>query len=230
MKEYTSLQVLALYSCCIPNCICVSFINIGITYAIKKMDIHQFVLKNQHQSTEEGIRELLKEAELLRLIKHPDIIHLEDVFADSHYLYLVMELLNGGDLFDRLLSKGTYSEGEAMEVTYRLLNAIHFLHINNIAHRDLKPENILLVSKRSDVEIKLTDFGLAKQTNEKKKLKTYCGTPQYFAPEVYHRQHAKKKPANRDVDAGRTSSDEIEGYTFAADMWSLGVMLYVLLW
>ena len=195
-----------------------------MTYAIKKMDIHQFVLKNQSQSSEEAVRELLKEAELLRLIKHPDIIHLEDVFADSHYLYLVMELLSGGDLFDRLLSKGTYSEGEAMEVTHRLLNAIHFLHVNNIAHRDLKPENILLVSRRSDVEVKLTDFGLAKQINGSKKLKTYCGTPQYFAPEVYHRQHVKKR-----AGAGRTSSGEDVGYTFAADMWSLGVMLYVLL-
>ena len=87
-------------------------------------------------------------------------------------------MYTGGDLFDRLAEKQTYSEADAREVIGRLLSAIMFLHSKDIAHRDLKPENILLVNRSDDVQIKLTDFGLAKQIDGGKKLKTYCGTPQ----------------------------------------------------
>ena len=95
-------------------------------------------------------------------------------------LYMYYYYCVGGDLFDRLVVKQSYSENEARHVIKRLLSAMTFLHSENIAHRDLKPENILLVSKTNDIEIKLTDFGLAKQidTNGNKRLKTYCGTPQ----------------------------------------------------
>eukprot|EP00977_Amphora_coffeiformis_P027779 scaffold34641_cov156-Amphora_coffeaeformis.AAC.6 len=96
----------------------------------------------------------------------------------------------------------------------RLLSAVHYLHEEqNVVHRDLKPENILLVSRTNDVQVKLTDFGLAKTVNDEG-CKTFCGTPQYFAPEVLRRQHTVK-------GRGR--------YGKPADMWSLGVILYVLL-
>lgn len=158
--------------------------------------------------------ELTKEAEMLRSLRHPHIIHLEDIFADNKRLYLVMELSSGGDLFDRIVKKKCYPEHEAKVVMTQILQAMAYLHERNIAHRDIKPENILLVNKHSDVDVKLTDFGLAKKVDESGKMKTFCGTPQYFAPEVLQRRNTTK-------GAGT--------YSLAADMWSLGVILFVLL-
>lgn len=208
----------------------------GVPFAIKKMDLRQFILANMPKGRgggsaadrqaqlaalrDQATRDLLREAELMRAIRHERIIHFEDAFADDSYLYLVLELVTGGDLFDRLQRKGVYKEGEAKHVITALLQAISLLHSKNIAHRDIKPENILLTSRHSDVDIKLTDFGLAKQIKDNARLKTYCGTPQYFAPEVYkaHAQQAQG-PAQGVVDS----------YTLAADMWSIGVLLFVLL-
>ena len=161
-----------------------------------------------------GANELTKEAEMLRSLRHPHIIHLEDIFADNKRLFLVMELSSGGDLFDRIVKKKSYPEHEAKIVMTQILQAMAYLHERNIAHRDIKPENILLVNKQSDVDVKLTDFGLAKKVDESSKLKTFCGTPQYFAPEVLQRRGTVK-------GAGT--------YSLAADMWSLGVILFVLL-
>ena len=151
---------------------------------------------------------------MLRALRHSNIIHLEDIFENDANIFLVMELSLGGDLFDRLYSKKYYKEDEARRVMTQILDAIAFLHDNNVAHRDLKPENILLVSRDSDVDVKITDFGLAKKLGENGKLKTICGTPQYFAPEVLQRK-------NSELGSGY--------YSLEADMWSLGVMLYVLL-
>jgi serine/threonine protein kinase len=103
-----------------------------------------------------------------------------------------MEMSSGGDLFDRVVKKKHYPEHEAKKVMTQILQAMAYLHEKNIAHRDIKPENILLVSKHSDVDIKLTDFGLAKKVDESGKMKTFCGTPQYFAPEVLQRRHTTK--------------------------------------
>ena len=82
-----------------------------------------------------------------------------------------------------VMHRNRYSEDAAREVMSKLLSAVSYLHANNIIHRDLKPENILLVSTASDTDVMLTDFGLAKRANQEG-LKTFCGTPQYFAPEV----------------------------------------------
>lgn len=152
------------------------------------------------------------EATILRNLRHPYIVKLLDVYTCSNALYLVMELVPGGDLFDRIDQKGHYSEIDARRVMRRLLAAVHYLHETcGIVHRDLKPENILLSSRASDIDVQLTDFGLAKPDGD---CKTFCGTPQYFAPEVLRRRHTVK-------GAGR--------YGKQADMWSLGVILYVLL-
>jgi phosphorylase kinase gamma subunit/serine/threonine-protein kinase Chk2/calcium/calmodulin-dependent protein kinase I len=159
---------------------------------------------------------LLAEANILRALDHPYIVQLYDVFMDpgDDAMYLVMELLQGGDLFDRIVQKGRYTETASRQVLRRLLNALHYLHEErNIVHRDLKPENILLVHTDNDIAIKLTDFGLAKSITDDG-LKTFCGTPAYFAPEVLKRRHTV-------TGRGR--------YGKKADMWSVGVILYVLL-
>jgi len=158
------------------------------------------------------------EAEILRSLDHPYIVKLFDTYI-SHAkgtIYLVMELIRGGDLFDRIVDKrdGRYTEIQARRLFRRILTAVHYLHEDcDIVHRDLKPENILVVDRRSDVNIKLTDFGLAKNMTAEG-LKTFCGTPQYFAPEVFRRSHTVK-------GNGR--------YGKEIDCWSIGVILFILL-
>lgn len=155
------------------------------------------------------------EATMLQSIDHPYIVKLIDVFVhQGKAVYLVMELLNGGDLFDRIVEKGRYTETESRQVMRRIMAAVYYLHQErDIVHRDLKPENILLASRANDIIVKITDFGLAKSITDDG-LKTFCGTPQYFAPEVLRRRHTV-------AGHGR--------YGKEADMWSMGVILYILL-
>lgn len=177
----------------------------GTEWAIKIIDIR--AMGDQDAST------VTKEAAMLRSIRHANIIHFEDIFSAGHNIFLVMELSKGGDLFERISSKKRYTEFEAKQVMRQLLDAMAFLHERKIAHRDLKPENILLPYRDHDTFIKITDFGLAKVLDDNG-AKTYCGTPQYFAPEVLDRKYTV-------AGAGR--------YSVEADIWSCGCILYVLL-
>ena len=153
-----------------------------------------------------------REVKLLQSIDHPYIVKLIEVFVrPGEAMYLVMELVKGGDLFDSIVEKQRYTAVEARRAMRRLLSAVHYLHHDsNIVHRDLKPENILC---SSPTHVKLADFGLAKIVKADG-LKTFCGTPTYFAPEVLQRR-------NTVAGEGR--------YGKPADMWSLGVILYILL-
>ncbi len=152
------------------------------------------------------------EVNMMQSLDHPYIVQLVDVFVHHGIaMYLVMELVAGGDLFDRIVQQERYSEVDARRVMRRLLSAVYYLHqTKNIVHRDLKPENILCASPTN---VKLADFGLAKII-QSDGLKTFCGTPQYFAPEVLQR---------------RTTVAGSGRYGKPADMWSLGVILYILL-
>ncbi|KAL9180928.1 hypothetical protein ACHAXT_009733 [Thalassiosira profunda] len=163
----------------------------------------------------EKLSAIQAEAEILRALDHPYVVRLFDVFiAPGKAIYLVMEMVRGGDLFDRIVQKERYDEVQARRIFRRILAAVHYLHEEKgIVHRDLKPENILVVDRQSDVNIKLTDFGLAKSMTAEG-LKTFCGTPQYFAPEVLRRRHTVK-------GNGR--------YGKEIDCWSIGVILFILL-
>jgi phosphorylase kinase gamma subunit/serine/threonine-protein kinase Chk2/calcium/calmodulin-dependent protein kinase I len=123
----------------------------------------------------------------------------------------------GGELFDRIVDHGPLGEDEARVVMRRLLRGIQYLHNKGIVHRDLKPENILMggneVGKASELAVKISDFGLAKVVPEEG-LKTYCGSPQYFAPEIVRRSTTL-------LGQGR--------YGRGVDLWSLGVVMYVVL-
>jgi phosphorylase kinase gamma subunit/serine/threonine-protein kinase Chk2/calcium/calmodulin-dependent protein kinase I len=176
--------------------------------AIKIIDTRKFTF-----SPGLSIDELKEEARLMQQLDHPNIVKIFDTFHSEHSIHLVMELLTGGDLFDRIVERGRYSETNARRIMGKILSAVQYLHAKQIIHRDLKPENILLVDANDDTDIKITDFGLAKKANHDG-LKTFCGTPQYFAPEVLKRKGST-------LGIGR--------YGTSADMWSLGVVLYILL-
>ena len=123
----------------------------------------------------------------------------------------------GGDLFDRIVSKapGGYAEGQARDIMKQILEGLAYLHSKKVVHRDIKPENILLVSRDDDIDVKITDFGLAKRTDQfSNRPKTICGTEAYFAPEI--------------VASRFTRSKEVT-YGVEVDVWSCGVLLYVLI-
>lgn len=125
-------------------------------------------------------------------------------------VYIVLELMEGGELFDRIKNRGKLPEKYAKLIFYQVVLAVHYLHSRGITHRDLKPENILLADK-SDITIaKVSDFGLSKLVDAETMMKTFCGTPMYVAPEILS-------------TVGRGS------YTNQVDVWSLGVILYVCL-
>lgn len=179
---------------------------VGREWAVKFIDVRRASLGGGS-----AVSTILKEAEIMKNLHHKHIVNLEDVFADGVNIYLVMELLSGGDLFDRVVKKSKYAEKDALDLMYQLLDAMAYLHAKGIAHRDLKLENIMLISQDNDVDIKITDFGLAKTSG---KLKTFCGTPNYYSPEVLQRRHTIRGEGS---------------YSVAADMWSCGVIMYVLL-
>mmetsp|Transcript_16508 Transcript_16508/g.31275 ORF Transcript_16508/g.31275 Transcript_16508/m.31275 type:complete len:335 (-) Transcript_16508:1085-2089(-) len=157
--------------------------------------------------TKEDEIALKDEISILKDMRHDHIINLYDVFDEESYYYLVTELMMGGELFDRIVTKTFYNEKEARDVCKILFEALDYCHSKNVAHRDLKPENLLLVSRSDDKNIKIADFGFAKKVTSSKCLVTQCGTPGYVAPEILHGVP----------------------YGVKADMWSLGVITYILL-
>ncbi|XP_050183813.1 death-associated protein kinase 2-like isoform X3 [Myiozetetes cayanensis] len=149
-----------------------------------------------------------REVAILRQLNHPNIMRLHDLFASRAEVVLVLELIGGGELFDFIAEKEMLSEEEAIEFLGQILRGVEYLHARLIAHFDLKPENIMLQER--DVpkpQIKIIDFGLAQQLEEGVTFKSLCGTPQYIAPEVIN----------------------YEPLSAATDMWSIGVITYILL-
>eukprot|EP01035_Chromulina_nebulosa_P019090 gene19090-24918_t len=146
------------------------------------------------------------EIKVLKSLNHPNIIKLEDYYETNDRIYMVMEVMNGGELFDYVVQKGTLSEAEASVIVRKITSAVAHMHSLNIIHRDLKPENLLLTSKGPNAEVKLIDFGLAKIADENV-AKSFLGTKGYLAPEMLQRH----------------------SYDKAVDIWALGVIVFVLL-
>ncbi|POM74356.1 CAMK/CAMK1 protein Kinase [Phytophthora palmivora] len=169
----------------------------GVKSAVKIID------KSKLQPTE---KELLRtEIAILKLVRHPNIIRLFDVYEDRQYIFIVTELVSGGELFNRIVGRARYTEAEARLVMVPLLESVSYLHRLGIVHRDLKPENILCGDALTD--LKIADFGLSKLVHPEELMKMPCGTLNYVAPEVL----------------------ALVGYGREADIWSLGVIMYLLL-
>lgn len=157
----------------------------------------------------EGREVCESELNVLRRVRHTNIIQLMEVFETTERVYMVMELATGGELFDRIIARGSFTERDATRVLQMVLDGVKYLHMLGITHRDLKPENLLYYHPGTDSKIMITDFGLAstRKKGDECLMKTTCGTPEYIAPEILVR-----KP-----------------YTNAVDMWALGVISYILL-
>lgn len=154
--------------------------------AVRKSDNKHFAIKiiKKSKLNAEELAVVHDEVEIMHKINHPHCVQLYEMFETNKKIYMVMELLTGGELFDRIVSKGSYSEFEASEVIKSVASAIQYLHSQNIVHRDLKPENLIYLNQKPDSPIKITDFGLAKFRSSNKSLDqmtTACGTPgQYY--------------------------------------------------
>ncbi|XP_045396708.1 serine/threonine-protein kinase SIK1 [Lemur catta] len=151
-----------------------------------------------------NLEKIYREVQLMKLLNHPHIIKLYQVMETKDMLYIVTEFAKNGEMFDYLTSNGHLSENEARKKFWQILSAVEYCHSHHIVHRDLKTENLLL---DGNMDIKLADFGFGNFYKPGEPLSTWCGSPPYAAPEVFE-------------------GKEYEGPQL--DIWSLGVVLYVL--
>ncbi|XP_058869971.1 death-associated protein kinase 3-like [Acipenser ruthenus] len=170
----------------------------------------KFIKKRRLSSSRRGVsrEEIEREVNILREIQHPNIITLHDIFENKTDVILILELVSGGELFDFLAEKESLTEEEATQFLKQILDGVHYLHSKSIAHFDLKPENIMLLDKNvASPRIKLIDFGIAHQITAGNEFKNIFGTPEFVAPEIVN----------------------YEPLGLEADMWSIGVITYILL-
>jgi len=179
------------------------------------------LLKNKTTGQQYACKELLKnklnnvaslksEIQILIKLDHPNIIKLYEIYENDNYIYLVMELCTGGELFDRIIQKTEqgkqFTEKEVAQIFQQMMSAINYCHSNKIVHRDLKPENLLLANKDENSPIKVIDFGMSRIFNDKQAMFDKVGTAYYISPEV------------------------LDGfYDEKCDIWSAGIILYILL-
>ncbi|KAF5951700.1 CDPK-related kinase 5-like [Camellia sinensis] len=167
------------------------------------------VIPKTKMTTAIAIEDVRREVKILRaLTGHKNLVQFYDAFEDHNNVYVVMELCEGGELLDRILSRGgKYSEDEAKAVMLQILNVVAFCHLQGVVHRDLKPENFLFTSKDDEhSQLKAIDFGLSDFVKPDERLNDIVGSAYYVAPEVLHRS-----------------------YSTEADVWSIGVIAYILL-
>jgi serine/threonine protein kinase len=160
--------------------------------------------------TKDDLSSLRQEVALLKKVKHPNILEYVEHVEAKDMIYIVTDLISGGELFDAIIERKTYTEADAKQVVTTLLFVLEYLHDAGIVHRDLKPENLMLVDKSHDAAIKVVDFGLASEVGDDAYggITVGAGTPGYLAPEC----------TVRDPNYGKPS-----------DVWAMGVVAYVLL-
>ncbi|KAF2467408.1 Ca/Cm-dependent protein kinase A [Lindgomyces ingoldianus] len=165
----------------------------------------KIILKKNVRGNEQMVYD---ELEMLQRMKHPHIVKFHDWFESRDKYYIVTQLATGGELFDRICEKGKFTEKDAAETIRQVLDAVNYLHHNNVVHRDLKPENLLYLTPDPNSSLVLADFGIAKMLDSKNEvLTTMAGSFGYAAPEVMLKK----------------------GHGKPVDMWSLGVITYTLL-
>uniref|UniRef100_A0A1J3JFI4 non-specific serine/threonine protein kinase n=1 Tax=Noccaea caerulescens TaxID=107243 RepID=A0A1J3JFI4_NOCCA len=166
------------------------------------------VIPKAKMTTAIAIEDVRREVKILRALSgHSNLPHFYDAYEDHENVYIVMELCEGGELLDRILSRGgKYTEEDAKTVMIQILNVVAFCHLQGVVHRDLKPENFLFTSKEDTSQLKAIDFGLSDYVRPDERLNDIVGSAYYVAPEVLHRS-----------------------YSTEADIWSVGVIVYILL-
>ncbi|CAN1199192.1 Calcium-dependent protein kinase 21 [Linum perenne] len=172
----------------------------GHTYACKSILKRKLASKSDREDVKREIQIMQ------HLSGQPNIVEFKGCYEDRQSVHLVMELCAGGELFDRIIAKGHYSEKDAAKICREIVNVVHACHFMGVMHRDLKPENFLLSSKDEDATIKATDFGLSVFIEEGKVYRDIVGSAYYVAPQVLRRSYGKE-----------------------IDIWSAGVILYILL-
>ncbi|KAF8024523.1 hypothetical protein BT93_F1640 [Corymbia citriodora subsp. variegata] len=166
------------------------------------------IISKAKMTTAISIEDVRREVKILKdLSGHKHLIKFYDACEDANNVYIVMELCEGGELLDRILSRGgRYAEEDAKVIIVQILSVVAFCHLQGVVHRDLKPENFLFTSRSEDADMKLIDFGLSDFIRPDERLNDIVGSAYYVAPEVLHRS-----------------------YSLEADIWSTGVITYILL-
>ncbi|OEH74097.1 CAM CDPK domain-containing protein [Cyclospora cayetanensis] len=178
----------------------------SVSRAVRRSTGMQRAVKTISKSQVKSIERFRREIDIMKSLDHPNVVKLFETFEDHRNIYLVMELCEGGELFDRIIAEGHFTEKRAALLMRQVFSAVNYLHSNHIMHRDLKPENFLFLSSARDSPLKIIDFGLSCRFKPGEFVSTKAGTPYYVAPQV------------------------LEGrYDFRCDAWSLGVILYILL-
>ncbi|KAK9054085.1 hypothetical protein SSX86_025162 [Deinandra increscens subsp. villosa] len=175
---------------------------------LKGLEVAVKVIPKSKMTTAIAIEDVRREVKILRaLTGHNNLVKFYDACEDHEKVYVVMELCEGGELLDRILARGgKYSEDDAKDVLIQILNVVAFCHLQGVVHRDLKPENFLFTSKDENSPLKAIDFGLSDFVKPDERLNDIVGSAYYVAPEVLHRS-----------------------YSTEADVWSIGVIAYILL-
>ncbi|XP_058097038.1 CDPK-related kinase 5-like [Magnolia sinica] len=175
---------------------------------LKGQQVAVKVIPKAKMTTAIAIEDVRREVKILRaLTGHSNLVQFYDAYEDHENVYIVMELCEGGELLDRILSRGgKYTEDDAKAVMVQILNVVAFCHLQGVVHRDLKPENFLFTTKDENSQLKAIDFGLSDFVKPDERLNDIVGSAYYVAPEVLHRS-----------------------YSTEADVWSVGVIAYILL-
>ena len=188
----------------------------GVVFKAKDKDTNEVVaIKRISREKIRNYQRFLNEINALKTLDHPNVIKLFEIYEDDEFVYLVMEYLSGGELFEYIVDQEYLDEIQTASIFKQILHSILYWHKNAICHRDLKPENFMFESKSKDANLKLIDFGLSclyyrideKGTGKYLRMQTKAGTAYFMAPEIL-----------------------TENYSNSWDMWSIGVILYIMLW